>query len=185
MPAMPATPAAVAELIELIPFELEEPCTHSMRRERPEYTRGHVLVLRAPMAYLVPRQVAEPVLLVGAQTAERINTGFASGYLVVVVPEWRERGADGVERAGDPAAARIWFASPELPERVDAAWIDAAAVAANAAGIAALAPRVATFVPMKSERFQDRDALGRFLADILERRAPSETDQIEALRATS
>ena len=145
MPAMPVTPAAAAELIEVIPFELAQPFTHSMRRERPEYTRGHVLVLRAPEAYLVPRQVAEPVLLVGGQTAERINAGYASGFLIVVVPEWRERGADGVERAGDPSTARIWFASPELPERVDAAWIDAAAASASKAGLAAAAPRVAGF----------------------------------------
>lgn len=185
MPAMPATPAAAAELIEVIPFELAQPFTHSMRRERPEYTRGHVLVLRAPEAYLVPRQVAEPVLLVGGQTAERINAGYASGFLIVVVPEWRERGADGVERAGDPSTARIWFASPELPERVDAAWIDAAAASASKAGLAAAAPRVAGFAPAKAERFENRDALGRFLADIIAKRSPSETDVIDTLRATN
>ena len=185
MPAMPVTPAAAAELIEVIPFELAQPFTHSMRRERPEYTRGHVLVLRAPEAYLVPRQVAEPVLLVGGQTAERINAGYASGFLIVVVPEWRERGADGVERAGDPSTARIWFASPELPERVDAAWIDAAAASASKAGLAAAAPRVAGFAPAKAERFENRDALGRFLADIIAKRSPSETDVIDTLRATN
>jgi hypothetical protein len=185
MPAMPMTPAAAAELIEVIPFELAQPFTHSMRRERPEYTRGHVLVLRAPEAYLVPRQVAEPVLLVGGQTAERINAGYASGFLIVVVPEWRERGADGVERAGDPSTARIWFASPELPERVDAAWIDAAAASASKAGLAAAAPRVAGFAPAKAERFENRDALGRFLADIIAKRSPSETDVIDTLRATN
>ena len=185
MPAMPVTPAAAAELIEVIPFELAQPFTHSMRRERPEYTRGHVLVLRAPEAYLVPRQVAEPVLLVGGQTAERINAGYASGFLIVVVPEWRERGADGVERAGDPSTARIWFASPELPERVDAAWIDAAAASASKAGLAAAAPRVAGFAPAKAERFENRDALGRFLAGIIAKRSPSETDVIDTLRATN
>ena len=185
MPVMPVTPAAAAELIEVIPFELAQPFTHSMRRERPEYTRGHVLVLRAPEAYLVPRQVAEPVLLVGGQTAERINAGYASGFLIVVVPEWRERGADGVERAGDPSTARIWFASPELPERVDAAWIDAAAASASKAGLAAAAPRVAGFAPAKAERFENRDALGRFLADIIAKRSPSETDVIDTLRATN
>jgi len=185
MPAIPVTPAAAAELIEVIPFELAQPFTHSMRRERPEYTRGHVLVLRAPEAYLVPRQVAEPVLLVGGQTAERINAGYASGFLIVVVPEWRERGADGVERAGDPSTARIWFASPELPERVDAAWIDAAAASASKAGLAAAAPRVAGFAPAKAERFENRDALGRFLADIIAKRSPSETDVIDTLRATN
>ena len=126
-PAMPATPALVTEVLAAIAFEVAAPYEHNMRKDRMMVTRGHVLVLRAPSALLVARQVAEPVLLVGAQTAERINRGFTagkdSGVLIVLVPEWTERGADGVEHAGNPLASRIYFASPELPERVDAAWI--------------------------------------------------------------
>ncbi|MFM7261043.1 MAG: hypothetical protein ACKO3W_10610 [bacterium] len=183
MPAMPLTPAAVAELVEVIPFELATSFEHNMRKDRASYTRGHVLVIRAPEPYLVPRQVAEPVLLVGGQTAERINTGVGTGLLVVVVPEWTERAADGTERAGDPAAARIWFASPELPERVDAAWIEAEETKARAAGVVAQAPRAATFSPSKTVKVADRNALGRVLADVVERHAPQESDRIEALRA--
>lgn len=189
MPAMPATPSAVTELVEVIPFELASPFTHGMRKERPEYTRGHILVLRAPEAYLIPRQVAEPVLIVGAQTAERINTGMGSGLLVVVVPEWTERvesdvaGEPAKTRVGDPATARIWFATPELPERVDAAWIEAESAKAGAANVAPQAPRAASFASAKPRAFADRDALGRMLADLVERHAPTESERIEALRA--
>ena len=41
------------------------------------------------------------------------------------MPAWTERAADGTERPGDPSTDLAWFASPELPERVDAAWIAA------------------------------------------------------------
>lgn len=184
MPAMPATPASVTELVEVIPFELTTPFEHNMRKDRAEYTRGHILVIRAPEAYLIPRQVAEPVLLVGGQTAERINTGIGTGVLVVVVPEWTERAEDGTERAGNPATARIWFATPELPERVDAAWIEAEATKAATAGVVAQAPRAGAFAAAKRVNLADRDALGRVLADVVERHAPQESDRIEALRAT-
>jgi hypothetical protein len=184
MPAMPATPASATELVEVIPFELAKPFEHNMRKDRVEYTRGHILVIRAPEAYLVPRQVAEPVLLVGQQTAERINTGLGTGLLVVVVPEWIERAEDGTETAGDPASARIWFATPELPERVDAAWIEAEGAKAVAAGVVAQAPRTGSFAAAKRVNLADRDALGRTLADVVERHAPQESDRIDALRAT-
>ena len=88
-PAMPATPALVTEVLAAIAFEVAAPYEHNMRKDRMMVTRGHVLVLRAPSALLVARQVAEPVLLVGAQTAERINRGFTagkdSGVLIVLV----------------------------------------------------------------------------------------------------
>lgn len=184
MPAMPATPASVTELVEVIPFELNTPFEHNMRKDRAEYTRGHILVIRAPEAYLVPRQVAEPVLLVGGQTAERINTGIGTGVLVVVVPEWTERAEDGTVRAGDPTSARIWFATPELPERVDAAWIEVEAAKAATARVVAQAPRAAAFAAAKRVNLANRDALGRVLADVIERHAPQESDRIEALRAT-
>lgn len=186
-PAMPATPALVTEVLAAIAFEVAAPYEHNTRKDRMMVTRGHVLVLRAPSALLVARQVAEPVLLVGAQTAERINRGFTagkeSGVLIVLVPEWTERGADGVEHAGNPLASRIYFASPELPERVDAAWIAAQAKKADGAKLAAK-PMIAAGVALAATRlFADRDALGRFLAELVEEHAPTETDCIEAMRA--
>ncbi len=183
LPALPATPAAIGELLAVIPFEVKEPYEHNMRKDRMMVTRGHVLVLRAEKALLVPRQVAEPVLLVGGQTAERINRGVESGVMVVLVPEWSERGADGVEHAGDPLASRVFFASPQLPERVDAEWIAKETQKAAAAGIVEI-PRGANALRLAPlAAFVDRDALGRFVADLVEQHAPSEIEVIESLRA--
>ena len=61
----------VTEVLEAIPFELANSYVHNMRKDVVTVTRGHVLVIRAPKAFLVPRQLADSVLLVGAQTAER------------------------------------------------------------------------------------------------------------------
>jgi hypothetical protein len=184
LPEIPATPRAAQEIVYSAAFELEVPYEHNMRKDRASVARGHILVLRAPKEFLIPRQLAEPVLLVGGQTAERIAADLDSGLLVVLVPEWTERAKDGAERAGDPLSSRIVFATPELPERVDAAWIEAEQRKAADAGIAPRARAAGEPDPLRVEA-RDRDALGRFLADILERYAPGESDRIRDLRATS
>lgn len=183
-PDLPATPLAANDIVHAMKFELALPYEHNMRKDRTQVVRGVILVLRAPREMLVPRQLAEPVLLVGGQTAERINTGHGSGHLVVLVPEWTERGADGVERPADALAARIVFATPELPERVDAAWIAAEQQKAAAAGIEPRIRPAGEPEPLVLA-VRDRDALGRTLADLLERFAPDESDRIRDLRATN
>jgi len=61
------------------------------------------------------------------------SSGVAKGLIVAIVPTWTERTADGTERPGDPAVDLVYFATPELPERVDAAWIAAERARAEAA----------------------------------------------------
>lgn len=189
MPKVPATPASVVEVIAAIPFVLEKPYEHDMRKDRHEVTRGHVLVLRCDPAYLLRRQTAEPVLVAGAETAERVNIGFDAGVLVAIVPEWKSKADDGVERAVDPLSMPIFFATPELPERVDAAWIAAELAKAGKAGIAAPAvaagARDAEQRLGAAQRFVDRDALNRALADLVERHAPTERECVAALRGVS
>lgn len=184
LPELPATPLAANDIVYAVKFELEVPYEHNMRKDRQQVVRGHILVLRAPREMLLPRQLAEPVLLVGAQTAERLNAGHGSGHLAVLVPEWTERGADGVERPADPLSARIVFATPELPERVDAAWIAAEQQKAAASGIARRVGPAGEPAPLVLS-VRDRDALGRTVADVLERFAPDEADRIRDLRATN
>lgn len=183
MPKVPATPAPVLEVIVAVPFALEAPYEHEMRKDRHSVTAGHVLVLRCDPAYLLRRQTAEPVLVAGAETAERINVGFDSGVLVALVPEWKSKGTDGVERAVDPLTTPLFFATPELPERVDAAWIAAEVAKAGRSGIGA--PAVAADARIDARRFADRDALNRFLAELVERHAPAERECVSALRGES
>ncbi len=189
MPAIPKTPAMVLEVLEVIPFELTKPYEHTMRKERPSVTRGHVMVIRSTNAMVMPRQVAEPVLLAGdargGQTAERVSSGNDAELLVIVLPEWTVVGDDGVTRVVDPLSTRLYFATPELPERVDLAWIKSEGVKADAAGLAATLPTVAPSSVTPRRQFEDRTALGRLLADLLERHTPTDKDRIEALRAAN
>ena len=110
----------VRGLIAARPFTLETPARHFWRREAPLYRAGWILVLDVDGHFVTPRQVAEPVLYVGNETAERINSGAVSGRLVVIVPS--ELGPDG-RPALDLARAPVWFGAAELPERIDAAAI--------------------------------------------------------------
>lgn len=123
-PDIPATPAAVDGLVLVRKFTLEEGARHLWRKEKPVIRSAYLLVLEVNPALVVPRQMAEPVLYVGSQTAERVNVGHDSGHVVAIVP------AD-VDLSRSP----IFFGTPDLPERVDAETIEAELTSAVAAGI--------------------------------------------------
>ena len=125
LPPVPATPCAPIAIVAVQPFTIAQPYRHRFRKDGAEFTGGHLLLVRADAGSVQARQVAEPVLCIGSQTAERLWSDPARGLIVAIVPAWTERAADGTERPGDPSTDLAWFASPELPERVDAAWIAA------------------------------------------------------------
>lgn len=130
---VPATPAAPISVVAVQPFSIAQPYRHRFRKDGAEFASGHLLLIRAEAGFVQPRQVAEPVLCVGSQTAERLWGDPAKGLIVAIIPAWTERAADGTERPGDPMVDLVWFASPQLPERVDAAWIAAERAQAEAA----------------------------------------------------
>ena len=69
-------------------------------------------------------QLAEPVLYVGEQTAERLNHGYPSGHVIAIAPGDL-----------DLNKALLWFGTPDLPERVDTNMAKAELNLAKAAGI--------------------------------------------------
>ena len=109
MPPVPTTPAPVDDLVYARSFSLNAGFTFNWCQERPEVSSGTLLVLKVNPDLVMPRQTAEPVLYVGAQTAQRINFGNESGYVVALVPG-----------EVDLTKAPIWFGTPELPERITA-----------------------------------------------------------------
>lgn len=125
-PAMPQTPAAIDEIVYARPFSLDEGFKFYWRKERPQVTEGLILVLKADKNLLVPRAAKMPILFVGAQTAQPINQGHESGYLVAIVP-------------GTPDLTKtpIWFGTPDFPDQIDAADIEAEQAKAEAAGMKA------------------------------------------------
>ncbi len=123
-PQIPDTPAVVDELVYARAFAVEEGFKFLWRKERPNVEQGMLLVLKVDKALAVPRAAPMPVLYVGEHTVQRINNGDQSGYLVVVVP-------GQVDLVKTP----IWFGTPDLPERVDSAKVQAERALADEAGI--------------------------------------------------
>jgi hypothetical protein len=166
MPPVPATPGAPTEIVACQPFTLRTPQVHRCRREGSEFRSGFLVVLRAPAAYVVARQVAEPVAVFGSQTGERLWSSPATGLAVYVVPSWEE-GAEGARRAGSPMTDPVFFASPELPERVDAAWI--AAERARAEAVLVAAPARPATAPRPALELENVDNLIREAERLLPR----------------
>jgi len=127
-------------------------------------TSGTLLVLRVQPELVYPRQVAEPVLYVGSQTAERVNVGYPSGYVVAIVPGNL-----------DLTRSLIWFGTPALPEQVDGKTIDAERARAIAAGIRPpLAGRVRS-ARRDARALGDKRDLLREAALLIEHYAPDDT----------
>lgn len=132
LPLVHATPPvddghAVHTVLSAIPFQLDAAYSYDWSAEHPMIKSGTVLVLDVDPAWLVPSDVRQAVLYVGAVPAERLNTGFPDGRLVVIVP------ADV-----DVARSPIYFSGYDLPERIDAAAGKRALADATARGCAPL-----------------------------------------------
>jgi hypothetical protein len=174
----------VRDLVFAQAFKLDKSYTHTWRKEQPQVSAGYVLVLAVDPEFVHPKQVAEPVLYVGDQTAERINAGDVSGRLVVIVPSKVD--ARG-EVALDLNTALIWFGSPELPEQIDAAQLSAELNAALRKGVKPFAQqRVQGALRRggKAIRLLNREALERKIATVLQEYSPNETDLIRVLKIT-
>jgi len=157
---------SVAALIYARPFTLEEGYEFSWRAEHPTVVEGYILVLKVDRDLVYPRQVAEPVLYVGDQTAERVNIGYKSGHVIAIVPE-----------KVDLSKAAIWLGTPELPERVDAETISAEQAKAAAAGIEAFGSKAVDAslrAGGEAVSFADHNEMLRHLATLITRYAPDE-----------
>lgn len=135
-PAVPATPLAVKRVISARTFTLAQGYEYDWRVERPVVTSGTLLVLEVEPNAVYPRQVAQPVLYVGNQTAERLNVGFNSGKVIAIVPG-----------TVDLATAPIWFGTPMLPEQVAENTIKVERHKADQAGIKAMGKEKAELLP--------------------------------------
>lgn len=153
-------------------FTLDEAYVHWWRKEQPLVASGWLLVLEVDKDLVYPRQMKEPVLYVGRQTAERVNLGHESGRVIAFVP-------------GDVDLARapIFFGSAALPEEVDAAQIEAELAQALRAG--ATPPSQAEVEAALVEPLHLADQYNLFLraADLIEEHSPQEADLVSGLRA--
>ncbi len=174
-PAVPATPAAVDGIVYARSFTLEEGYKFDWRKERPLITTGTILVLKVNPDLVYPRQLAEPVLYVGNQTAERVNSGFKSGRVVAIVP-------GEIDLQKTP----IWFGTPELPERVDADAIQKERAKADKAGIKPFdKAEIKAALKNGGEKLSaaNQDQLRRGLAPLIRQYSPKESILADTLAA--
>ncbi len=172
-PPLPSTPAAVEEIVYARPFTLHEGYDFEWRKEKPHVTQGYILVLEVNPNLVYPRQSLEPVLYVGEQIAERVNVGYRSGHAIVIVP-----GEIDLEKAP------IWFGTPELPERCDGETVERERSKAKDAGIKPIAQTdVAAALARGGNLLQveDRYELRRFIAGLIEKFSPAESDLAQSL----
>lgn len=181
-PQTPATPAAVQDIVFAQPFTLDQGEVSTWRADRPMVDSGYIIVLKVNPDLVYPRQSAEPVLYVGDTTAERINVGYRSGYVVAIV------GADITgEKAMDLSKVKIWFGTPELPERVDATRIAQESALADAAGIKAFdADKIARLLA-QNETLSEANKAGILneVAALVRRFSPQEEELAVSLDASS
>jgi hypothetical protein len=159
-------PQAALELLTAEPFVVDEPFVHEWRAEKPLVNAGYLLVLRAAPDLVRTRETYEPVLFVGAQTAERCSVQQSGGVIVALVPA--PLGSDG-HVALDLATTPIFFGSLELPERVDAARCARELADARRKGLGA--PRRALDLRQDSEaiRARSREELQPYIDDLVAR----------------
>ena len=173
LPAIPATPAAVDELIYARKFTLQEGYKFSWCNEKPTVTSGYLLVLKVNPDLVFARQVAEPVLYVGEQTAERLNIGYRSGHVIAIAPGNL-----------DLAKALMWFGTPDLPERVDANMAKAELGLAKTAGIEPFtAKQIEAALARGGEELTGSNVVDvlRVAADLVRKYSPAEEERAKTL----
>jgi len=184
LPVIPATPSAVNEVVLIQPFTLAKGEAHRWSAEQITMTSGYVVVLKvAERDLLIPRQIAQPVLYFGNQTAERFNVGYESGYVIAFVPAELEDAKS--ERFIDLQTARAFFGTPMLPEQVDHATIQSEVNLAASRGIEPIGQAKAQQALARgAERLSlgDKNDLIEYAVGLVEQYSPQETLLIEQHR---
>lgn len=170
----PIAVSAVRGLLYARPFTLRQPYIYTFLREQPAITRGLILVLEVNPEAAKPRQVDVSVLYAGDTPAHLTNTGYPTGRMIVIIPDWI-----------DLAEAPIYFGSTELPERVDRARGAREMTTALSRTAQPFAPEVlAAAFAGGGERLllSDSVELFRVIADLINRYVPEENAAAEIYR---
>ena len=170
IPADPHT--SPVELVEARRFTLGKELVHTWRADRMKYDSGWLLVLKADPGLIQPRQGPEPVLYVGAQTAERVNSSVRSGHVVAIVP-------------GDflLTDVPIFFGFPDVPEQLAQLHMDRELARALAADVKPPSFEVvAAAVDARPLHVADRYRLRMAAVDLVAKHSPQETDFIRGER---
>jgi len=181
MPEVPSSPAAFpVELISAQVFTLDQPYTHWYRAEQPQVDAGMLVVLKVDEVELLhPRQTAQPVLQIGAQTAEPLNLGHLSGYVIALLPA--RRLDDGVIDL-DLAKTPIFYGEAALAEELDAVALQNRLQDALAQGAIIPSAKVLEEASGEALHFANDYDLRLWAADMIATWSPYEMELVETMR---
>jgi hypothetical protein len=166
------TPQAVLDVVYVQPFSLKTGYTHFWRAEKPLVKSGTLSGFKVNPNLVYPRNALEPVLYVGNQTAERLNFGNDSGFVVAIIPG-----------DVDLSKSRAWFGTPELPERVSEKIITRETELADKGNIKPLDPDAVKKVTQQYLDVPDLATLLRdYAAELVLKYSPQEKALAEAWR---
>ncbi|MEE9395346.1 MAG: hypothetical protein V3W41_22870 [Planctomycetota bacterium] len=164
------------EVLEVVPFKLGQEMTHYWRKERPTFSTGVLLVLKADPAWLKKRQMAYPVLQYGAETLQILNDGGVSGHAIAILP------FTDITDPNALAGLPVFFAAIEIPERITKDQATSLAQEAKGSGASTLGAAQLSKIRKAQVNLADEVALYRVAGDLLERYSPRETDCISWLK---
>ena len=167
---IPARPIA---LVSAHPFELEKDVLFHSLGKRSKHKKGWILVLKADLKLLEPRNAPDYVLFVGDHVARRINSGYKDGHLVVMIPDC------------DLEKTTLWFGSRLVPDKMLRQDFELDALRAKNASIAPFSRRdvrTATKIGGKLQKAHDLNELWYLQRHLIERYAPAEKKMARSLR---
>ena len=167
-------PLPASDLLAVRAFSLDQARPYPWMAGHAPFSSGLLLALEVFPALALPRQTAEPVLYVGDVPAERLNVGYPSGRLLVLIP-------------GEPdlQALPVFFGPPALPERIDPAHAAGDLAQARAQGLTGFSAQdlqQAQAAGGEALSLSDSRGLDHAIADWIEAWAPDEQERATNLR---
>ena len=114
---------APVRIVEARPYEVEQAMSFRVDGEDEDCSEGYVLVVEADLRLLQPDNAADYVLYAGSAVAQRVNTGYRDGRLIVITASF------------DPKVDCLWLGPRGLPDRMGPADFQREKDRATAAGI--------------------------------------------------
>jgi hypothetical protein len=166
-------PKAPIELVYARPYEVEKAMDFIVDGKVEKVKKGYVLVLKADLKLLEPKDVPDFALFADRAIGQRVNSGYRDGYVVVITP------------AIDLAKAPIWFGSRLVPDRVTAPIVESERAAATGRGIQPFAAdKIAAALKLGGDTLHAKDLneLWYEQKPLIIKYAPAEREMAESLR---
>jgi len=166
-------PKAPIELVYARPYEVEKAMDFIVDGKVEKVKKGYVLVLKADLKLLEPKDVPDFVVFADRAVGQKVNSGYRDGYVIVITPTI------------DLGKALVWFGSRLVPDRITPAIVEREHAAATARGIQPFAAeKIAAALKLGGEVLHAKD-LNELWYDqkpLILKYAPAEREMAESLQ---